>query len=234
MKTASFDLETIADKSSLKLLPPVEVKPHGNIKDAVKIEADIVAKTEKAEEERTSKAGLNPATAKIWWFGWASRIKETIANGQIIVPADIESYHFILKDETPQSEKKLLQDAWEVLAEFDHFTSFNGISFDVPILLMRSAIHRVRPSVTISTKKYTISNHTDSRMVLGNWDKFAKGNLDFYCRLLLGESGKDEFDGSVMQEMFDLEMFEEIGQYCESDCVKTYKLYEIITNYYLA
>ncbi len=140
----------------------------------------------------------------------------------------------MLKDETPQSEKKLLQDAWEVLAEFDHFTTFNGIGFDVPILLMRSAIHRVRPSVTISTKKYSISNHTDSRMVLGNWDKFAKGNLDFYCKLLLGESSKDEFSGDMVQDMFDMQLFEDIGKYCMRDCVLTYKLYDVIVNYYLA
>lgn len=233
MKTASFDLETIADKASIKLLPPVEVKAHGGIKDPVKIEKDIAARTKKAEEERISKAGLNPATAKICCFGWASKPIEIIAGGQIVVPTDIESRHIILKDETPQSEKKLLQDAWEVLSEFDHFTTFNGNSFDIPILLMRSAIHRARPSVSISTKRYTISNHTDCRMVLGNWDNYAKGNLNFYCRLLLGETSSGEFGGADIQELWNLELYDDIIEHCLDDCRLTYKLYDVITNYYL-
>jgi len=148
LKTASFDLETIADKASLKLLPDPEVKPHGNIKDPIKIEADIAQKLEKAKEEQTSKAGLNPATAKICCFGWAYK-KDFSYEGVEYAEPEIISNHLILKDETPQAEKKLLSDAWEVLAEFDHYTTFNGYNFDVPVLLMRSAIHRVRPSVNI-------------------------------------------------------------------------------------
>lgn len=234
MKVASFDLETIACKQSLKLLPPVEVKPHGSIKDPIKIEKDIAAKTKKAEEERTSKAGLNPATAKICCFGWATKKSKT--DNTIIKDSSriIESNHLILKDETPQSEKKLLQDAWEVLNEFDHYTTFNGYGFDVPVLLMRSAIHRVRPSVNISTKKYNIFNHTDSRMVFGGWDKFTKGKLPFYSQLLLSEKMNDEFTGEDVQMLWDMELYSDIFDHCEEDCRQTYKLYEIVASYYLS
>ena len=98
---------------------------------------------------------------------------------------------------------------------------------------MRSAIHRVRPSVKISTKKYTISNHTDCRMVLGQCDQYKPGKLSFYSQLLLGEKCKDEFDGSDVQDLWDMELYAEIAEHCEDDCIKTFKLYEVITNYYL-
>ncbi len=233
MKVASFDLETIADKLSIRLLPEPTAEAHGNIKDPVKIEADIAQKVAKKKEKQISEAGLNPATAKICCFGWAT-IGEPSKDTIILKSGKLESHHLMLKDETPQSEKKLLQGAWEVLAEFDHYTTFNGIGFDVPVLLMRSAIHRVRPSVTISTKKYNISNHTDCRMVLGQWNQYQPGKLPFYSQLLLNEKMNDEFTGEDVQILWDMQLYSDIFEHCEEDCQQTYKLYEVITNYYLA
>lgn len=211
-KVTTFDLETIADKSVIPLLPPVE--PDSRLKDPIKIKASI----EKKEADRISKLGLDPTTARICCFGWYD---------------ENESHHIMLEDETPQAEKKLLQQSWEVLAEGEHFVTFNGIGFDVPMLLMRSLINKVRPAVQISIKKYNITNHTDVKMVLANWDNYKTGKLDFYAKLLLGETPKGEFDGSDVQMMFEMGLYEDIGKYCEGDCVATYKIYELLTKYYL-
>ena len=210
LKTISIDLETISDESVLPLLPSVE--PDSRLKDPVKIAASI----EKKKEEQIAKMSLSPTTATICCFGWAT--------------AD-SSGHLLLNESG--TEKQLLKNIWGVLSEFDHFVTFNGINFDIPVLLMRSAIHRVGPSVNISTRKYTIQNHTDCRMVLGQWDKYASGTLDFYSRLFLGESSKQEVDGSKIQGMWDSGLYAEIAEYCESDCEKTLKIYDIISNYYL-
>lgn len=139
----------------------------------------------------------------------------------------------MLLEETNKSEKHLLEGAWDILAEGDHFVTFNGNTFDVPMLLMRSLVNRVRPAVQISTKKYTIQNHTDVRAVLSNWDQYKPGKLDFYSRLLLGETPKGEFDGSQVQDMWDMELFKDIGKYCEGDCEATYRIYELLIQYYL-
>lgn len=211
-KVITFDLETIADKSVIPLLPPV--KPNGTLKDPIKIKADI----EKKEIEQISKLGLNPTTARICTFGWF--------DGK-------ESHHIMLEDESARAEKKLLQQSWEVLAEAEHFVTFNGNQFDVPMLLMRSLINKVRPAVQISTKKYTITNHTDVRAVLSNWDAYKPGKLDFYSKLLLGKTPKGEFDGSDVQTMYELELYEDIGNYCMDDCRCTFEIYELLTKYYL-
>ena len=213
-KTICFDLETIADKSVIPLLPPVEADTR--LKDPVKIKANI----EKKEIDRIAKLGLDPTTARICCFGWF----DSDSN---------KSYHYILEDETAEAEKKLLQKSWDILSTGQHFATFNGNGFDVPMLLMRSLINRVWPAVKISTKKYTITNHTDCRAVLGNWDNYAKGTLDFYSRLLLGKTPKDGFDGSQVQDMWDMELFEDIGKYAEGDCEATFQIYELLTKYYL-
>jgi len=209
MKVVAFDIETIADKSVLPLLPSPE--PDSRLKDPVKIQASL----EKKREEQISKLGLNPISATVCCFGWAN---------------EEYSGHILLNESG--TEKQMLVSIWEVLSGFDHLTSFNGINFDIPVLLMRSAIHRVKPSINISTKKYYIDNHTDCRMVLGQWDKYAVGTLDFYSRLFLDEP-ISEIDGSMVQSMWDEGRYNEVAEYCKTDCVKTFKIYEIITQYYL-
>lgn len=213
-KVITWDLETIADKSVVPLLP--EVVPKKSLKDPIKIEADI--KEKKAYQ--LAKLGLNPTTAMICCFGWHDSDTG-------------KTNHIILKEETKKAEKKLVQQAWEVLVTGDHFVTFNGIGFDMPMLKMRSLINKVRPAINISTKKYTIQNHTDARMILSNWDNFAKGNLDFYCRLLLGETPKENLSGDQVQDAWDMELYDEIGKYCEADCSYTYKIYDLLVQYYI-
>jgi len=214
-KIITWDIETIADKSVIPFLPPV--KPNGTLKDAIKIKADI----EKKEIDRIAKLGLDPTTARICCFGWHYDFGKE------------KTHHLILKDESPEAEKALIQKTWDILSTGDHFVTFNGISFDVPMLLMRSLINRVRPAVQISTKKYTIQNHTDVRAVLSNWDAYKPGTLDYYSRLLLGKTPKGEFDGSDVQMMYEMEMFEDIGNYCKQDTQCTFEIYELLTQYYL-
>lgn len=211
-KIITFDTETIADRSVIPLLPPV--KADSRLKDPKKIEDSVKTK----EIERITKLGLDPATAMICCFGWCDGKK---------------SYHYILESETPEAEKKLLQKAWDILSTGDHFVTFNGIGFDVPMLLMRSLVNRSRPAVQISTAKYRITNHTDVRAILNNWNDYKAGTLDFYSRLLLGKTPKEELDGSQIQDAWDLELYDDIGEYCQKDCEATYQIYELMQKYYL-
>lgn len=212
VKMIAFDLETIADKSIIPLLPPIEAD--SRLKDPAKIKENIKTK----ETERINKLGLNPTTARICCFGWY--------DGK-------DSYHVMLKEETAQAEKALLSEVWGFLATVEHFITFNGNEFDVPMLMMRSLINRVRPSVNISIKKYVIANHTDVRAVLSNWNSHAKGSLDFYSRLLLGKSPKENMSGDMVQDAWDMEQFEDIGNYCEDDCKSVFEIYQLLTQYYL-
>ena len=212
MKIITFDLETIADKSKIPFLP--EVKVNGTLKNQAKIDADI----EKKQQEQIDKMGLVPATAMICVFGYH--------DGK-------ESHSILLEEESAEAERDLLIKAWKVLKEAEHYVSFNGISYDVPVLLMRSLLNRVKPSVKISTKKYVIANHTDVRMILGGWDQYAKGNLDFYSKLLLGRSCKDGMDGSQVQEFWDMKLGKDIAEYCESDVQVTFEIFDIMSQYYL-
>lgn len=211
-KVIAFDIETIADRSVISDLSPLDVKI-GNLKD----QAKIAAKKKAAEDERIKKLGLDPFTNLICAFGWC--------DGN-------DSGCILLKNETQEAEKLLLEDIWELLHGYDHFVSFNGAEFDVKIINLHSLFQKVRPSVHIDTRKYQIRNHTDVRAVLTGWDKFAPGKLDFFLKRCLGRSKPEDIDGSMVQDFWDLGMTEEIGQYCEGDARDTWDLYQYVKEYW--
>lgn len=205
-KVAAFDLETIADKAMLSLLP--DVTANGTLKDPVKIAADVAAKKKKQVEEM----GLNPLMNRICCAGWCD------ANGP---------HHIMLAEETDAAEKALLETWWEVAAGYDHFTTFNGRAFDMRCLMLHGMALGVRASVAIDRGRYNRagSNHTDLRPILAGDDQFAKGKLDFFAKKFLGDQKTEGIDGALVQDYWDMQLYDEIGQYCRHDCELTYQLY---------
>lgn len=210
LKIVAFDLETIADPAMISILP--EVKAAGNLRDPAKIEADIKAK----REQQIADMGLSPLMNMICCAGWCDE------NG----PAGSISIH----DATPEAEKELLLNFWEILARYDHFVTFNGRSFDLRCLHLHGISYGIRPSVNIDKGRYNRvgSNHTDLRQILAGEDRFASGKLDFFCKKYLGDHKTEGIDGAKVQSFFDVGLTDEIAQYCEKDCELTMRLFRKI------
>jgi len=210
IRPVAFDLETIADQSIIEFLPEIEAKK--NLKDEAKIQADISDKTAK----RLNELGMDPLTNLICCFSWCDG-------------SNIGSV--VLKDESHASEKELLLQAWDILAQYNFYATFNGISFDVRTLNLHSMRERIHPGKKIDTKKYQIGNHMDLRMVLGNWESFAKGKLDYYLKIFFGEGKMEGIDGSLVQHYWDVGLVDDIQKYCEKDAEETFRLYELVRDY---
>jgi len=210
-KACVFDIETIADPEMAKLLPPV--KAAGNLKDPEKIKIDI----EEKEKKRRNEMGLHPLQNMVC----------------CVAIHDLEmgkSQAITMGGDTGKDEKLVLEKAWEALSNYDFFISFNGIEFDVRVLNLNSLKRRVRPGVTIDTRKYQVGNHMDLRAYLGNWEKFAHGTLDYYLKVLFGkDQGKPEdIDGSLVQHYWDMELRDEIAAYAISDVENTARLWNLV------
>ena len=54
----------------------------------------------------------------------------------------------------PLNEKEILESFWRVAESVDTFISFNGRGFDVPFLMIRSAVHHIRPSKNLLSHRY--------------------------------------------------------------------------------
>jgi predicted PolB exonuclease-like 3'-5' exonuclease len=209
---AAFDIETIADRSLIEMLPPIEAA--GNLKDPIKIKADL----EKKQQRQIEEMGLDPR--------WNLICCIAVYDGQK------EPRAVLLEEASHDSERKLLEVAWEMLSGYDFFVTFNGCEFDVPILNLHSLFNRVRVPVRIETRKYLVGNHLDLRAILSGWERFAPGNLDYYLRRVLGRSKPKQIDGSLVQHYWDVGMTEDIKTYCLGDARDTFDLYQAVKHYF--
>ena len=56
----------------------------------------------------------------------------------------------------------MLEKFWEISRQYDEFISFNGRSFDVPFMMLRSAINKIRPSKNLMGNRYLDRQRDDS------------------------------------------------------------------------
>lgn len=138
------------------------------------------------------------------------------------------------------SETKILQDFWSILRKYNAavLVSFNGRGFDAPYLMIRSAMHRIRPSRNLmSGTKFNYPQHIDLADELTFFSPAKIGatrryNFDFFARAFGVTSPKAEgVDGSIVGELYKQEKIEEIAEYCLRDVSATWELFNIWNNY---
>lgn len=204
-KVLAFDLETIADPTCIPFLS--EPKPHGQIKNPVKIAADI----KKKKQKQILDMGLDPATNLICCAAFCDGGK----------PQSIS-----IMIDAHEAEKTLLESLWNVLSKYNHFVTFNGRAFDLRCIHLHGITHGIRPSVNIDKGRYNKGNHTDIREILAGPSDFAKGKLDFFCQKFLGKTKTEGMDGSQVQSYFEMGLHDDIAKYAEQDAKLTWELYK--------
>jgi predicted PolB exonuclease-like 3'-5' exonuclease len=105
--------------------------------------------------------------------------------------------------------------------------TFNGHSFDLPVLRYRAMVNRV-PAAGLQVRQY-FRRYTEDALdlcdVLGSYVPGAKVKLDDVSKIL-GLSGKPVgIDGSRVEEMVLAGQIEEVARYCESDVLNTYRVW---------
>jgi predicted PolB exonuclease-like 3'-5' exonuclease len=211
-----IDIETVPDPDCIPLLKTPE--PDGRIKDPAKIAADIAKK----RQQQIADMWKNPKQNIPICIGW----RDAETSGSFFLPY---AHHQSL-----DAQAVLLREFWDFAAGYDYFITFNGISFDIPCLLLRSLKTKVKPTIKIDMGMYRVLNHLDIRMILGNWDRFAPGSLDYYMKYFDLSPGKQGLDGSMVQTFYHMGERGEavIKQYCvDGDCRDTWLLYERIRDF---
>lgn len=203
-KVCALDLETIANKAMIPLLPDVNAAK--NLKDPKKIEADIATK----KQAQINKMGLDPLFNMICCAGWCA------ADG---------SGSIMLEEESATGEKELLLKMWDLLARYDYFVTFNGRQFDMRCIYLHGITHGIRPPVIIDHGRYNRGNHCDLRLVLSGSNQYAPGKLDTYLKIFLQTGKKEGIDGAMVQDYWDMGLYSDISEYCTNDGEQTYKLF---------
>lgn len=136
-------------------------------------------------------------------------------------------------------EKEMLEKFWKLAEKYDEFVSFNGRGFDVPFLVARSAVHRVRPTKDLMSNRYLSSQkygalHIDLQDQLTFYGSVRKkGSLHLWSRAMGIKSPKaDGVTGDDVAKLFKEKKFMEIAKYNVGDIRATRELYKIWNEFY--
>jgi predicted PolB exonuclease-like 3'-5' exonuclease len=131
------------------------------------------------------------------------------------------------------SEKELLQGFFRYLERNKpRLVSFNGRTFDLPVLKYRAMAHGISaPWLHLGgdkwssyTSRYSLDWHCDLLEALSDFGASARIKLNEVCAIL-GLPGKTGIDGSKVAPMFDEGRLQDIRDYCETDVINTYLVY---------
>jgi len=131
------------------------------------------------------------------------------------------------------SEKELLLGFWEIITPYQQFITFNGYNFDVPVLMLRSAMNEIRPSKNLMTNRYLERQpynlqHIDLADQLSFYGaKKDYLSLHFWTRAFNIDSPKEgELTGEKVTQYFREGKTLEIAKYCFKDVIATAALFE--------
>jgi 3'-5' exonuclease len=127
-----------------------------------------------------------------------------------------------------RTEKQLISAFCEKIAELTpQLVTFNGNSFDLPVLRYRAMIHGISaPGLAVRPyfNRYT-EDAIDLCDILSSFAPHSKASLNELSKIM-GMPGKPEaIDGTDVEPYFLEGKVREIAEYCETDVVNTYRVW---------
>jgi 3'-5' exonuclease len=131
------------------------------------------------------------------------------------------------------TEVDMLRKFWELATRYQVFITFNGRAFDMPFLMVRSAIRGVRPTKDLMRGRYLYQNNPDALHIdLAEQLSFygatrRKGSLHLWSRAFGIPSPKSGgVTGDDVGPLFKEKKFLDIARYNVGDIRATRDLYE--------
>ena len=130
------------------------------------------------------------------------------------------------------TEQEMIRKFWELAARYQVFITFNGRAFDVPFLMIRSAVNGVRPAKDLMRGRYLYQNspealHIDLAEQLSFYGAVRrKGSLHLWSRAFGIQSPKSGgVTGDDVGPLFRRGRFFDIAKYNAGDLRATRELY---------
>jgi hypothetical protein len=129
-------------------------------------------------------------------------------------------------------EIEMLKSFWNIIKVADKVVTFNGRNFDIPFLMIRSAMLKIKPTKNLMGNRFDTSSHIDLLEQFTFYGITRKFNLDFYCNAFGIDSPKTkEISGMEVKNLYEAGKLKEIATYCSHDIFATYQLYKIWDEY---
>jgi predicted PolB exonuclease-like 3'-5' exonuclease len=228
-----FDIETIGEDFDQLDETTKEI-----LTSWIKRESGSDEEYNRSLEDLKNGLGFSPLTGEIVAVGVLDSDRQQgavyfQAPNQNLIEFEENSFKF-----RPLSEKEILENFWRLSDKYQEFVSFNGRAFDVPFLMVRSAIHKIRPSKDLMSNRYLTSQkygaiHVDLLDQLSFYGAVRrKGNLHLWSRAFGIESPKAEgITGDDVGRLFREKKFKEIARYNVRDLIATRDLYQYWQEY---
>ncbi|HPI37808.1 MAG TPA: ribonuclease H-like domain-containing protein [Ignavibacteriaceae bacterium] len=126
------------------------------------------------------------------------------------------------------SEEEMIKSFWRIIEVSDQVITFNGRNFDIPFMMIRSAMLGIKPSKNLMGYRYDTKQHVDLLEQLSFYGVTKRFNLDFYCHSFGIKSPKTkEVSGMEVKNLYEAGKIKEIAIYCGDDIYATYRLFKI-------
>lgn len=191
------------------------------------------AESEEAQQEVKDGLGFSPLTGQIVAIGVMDVETEKGAVYYQSPGKTLEEDFEKIKLKT-MSEPEMLEQFWSVAKRCSECISFNGRAFDVPFLMVRSAIHKIRVPVNLMPPRYSSNAiHIDLMDQLTFYGSVRrKGNLHMWCRAFGITSPKaDGVTGDDVGRLFQEKKYQKIAEYNVGDLKATRELYRYWNDY---
>ena len=219
IETVGVEFETLSDSQKEFLLRYAES------------EKDLVKRDELIDEAKRY-LSLYPYTAKIVAIG----LLNTDTEKSVVLYENGKDEEWSVEEKTikykPFSEEEMLKYFWKYVSKAEKVISFNGRYFDLPFLMIRSAINKIKPASNLMKYRYDSSHHIDLLEQLTFFGLTKKFNLDFYCHAFGIVSPKSKgITGMEVKELYRAGRIKDIAIYCGEDVKATYELFKIWNKY---
>lgn len=215
-----FDIETIPDTSAVSNLTGSDAKD----------EAALRQELEEYHLEVTGgkNAFLRQPFHKVVAISFLEAEIEKTATGENYILKELRS-----GGKADSNEKELLEGFFSYLAKSKpRFVSFNGRTFDLPVLKYRAMKYGISAPWFYNSgdkwnsysSRYSLDWHCDLLEALSEFGTSARVKLNEVCSIL-GFPGKFGTDGGQVAELYDAGKIKEIRDYCETDVLNTYLVY---------
>jgi len=186
-----------------------------------------------ALEEMKNRLGFSPLTAEIVVIGVLDYYKN---EGVVYYQAPEEKHEEFTENGITfkqLSEKDMLNRFWEGARKYGTFITFNGRSFDIPFLMVRSAVHGIRPTKDLMRGRY-LYQHDPQAVHIDLYEQLSfygavrrKGSLHLWSRAFGIESPKGSgITGDDVGMLYKEKRYLDIARYNVGDLQATKALYE--------
>lgn len=228
-----FDVETVGEN-----FDALDETTQGALTRWIKKESGSDAEYQAALADLKDELGFSPLTGEVVAIGVLDYERE---KALVYFQAPGEKFGEFEEDGVKYkqaSEEEMLREFWKIASQYSEFVTFNGRVFDVPFLMVRSAIHKIRPTKDLMSNRYMNSQKYDAKHIdLQDQLTFygamrKKGGLHLWSRAFGIASPKAEgVSGDDVARLFKEKKFKDIARYNVGDLRATKALYEQWENY---